>query len=102
MTRLLVGVLAGMFLTMALTARAATPATAATAATTQAANVTPDAADVIKKLGQTYAKLKSLDLSGKLSGDFDVAGQKKNENAPFNSTYASPNQFRHEIKNEAI
>jgi peroxiredoxin/outer membrane lipoprotein-sorting protein len=93
-------------LTVALVASAglaAEPATAPTAApATAKASVTPEAAAVLEKVSSAYANLKSLDLSGNLSGEFDVAGQKENHKADFTTSFAAPNKFKHEVKDEAL
>ena len=93
-------------LTVALVASAglaAEPATAPTAApATAKASVTPEAAAVLEKISSAYANLKSLDLSGNLSGEFDVAGQKENHKADFTTSFAAPNKFKHEVKDEAL
>lgn len=64
--------------------------------------ISPDAAAVLEKLSKAYADLKSLDLTGKLSGEFDVEGDAKNENAEFTSSFAAPNKFRHELKDDSV
>jgi peroxiredoxin/outer membrane lipoprotein-sorting protein len=71
-------------------------------ATTQSSTVSPDAAAVLAKVGDAYSKLKSIQQTGNLNGNFDVDGQKNDEKAEFTYSYAAPNQFRHEVKGEAL
>ena len=73
---------------------AATPAAEAT--------VTPAAAAVLDQVAAAYSKLKSLDQSGLLSGEFDIAGQKDTQQVNFNATFVAPNKFRHELKDESV
>jgi thiol-disulfide isomerase/thioredoxin/outer membrane lipoprotein-sorting protein len=71
-------------------------------AATKPAQVSPEASAVIKKVADAYTKLKSLDLVGKLTGELDIGGQKKDEKAEFTSSFAAPNSFKHEIKDEEL
>src|SRR5438046_695181 len=64
--------------------------------------VTPDAAAVLEKIKDAYTKLKSLELTAHVTGEFDVDGQKKKDEADFTASYAAPNRFRHEAKDEAM
>jgi len=81
-----------------------TPASKPTTSTAAAtpATITPAAADVLSKVGATYSKLKSLEISGKLSGEFDVDGQQDKQTTDFTSSFSAPNQFRHEVSDDAI
>ena len=65
------------------------------------AAISPDAKEIMTKVGDAYAKLKSLELSGKLSGEFDVDGQQDHQEAAFNSSFAAPNKFRSEVTDDA-
>lgn len=80
------------------------PASSAAVPTTapSIAKISPEAQAVVQKMGVAYAKLTSLDASGKLSGDFDVAGRQDKQDADFTSSFASPNKFKHEIKDQAV
>jgi len=80
----------------------AKPDIAAAPTTEPAAQVTPEAAAVVKKVSDAYTGLKSLDLAGKMTGDFDVAGKQEKQDATFTSSFAAPNQFKHEVKDEAV
>ena len=84
-------------LSMMLAARADEPTTTAA----QAA-VTPEAATVLADMEQAYAKLSSLDLAGKITGEFDVDGQKANETSEFTTSYSSPNKFRHQMQQDGV
>ena len=81
---------------------AALKSPAATEPAETPAVVTPEAAPVVKKLSEAYSGLKSLDLVGNLSGDFDVAGQKENQTTSFTSSYSAPNKFKHQSKEDAV
>src|SRR5437773_585576 len=65
-------------------------------------NVSPDAADVVAKVGRAYSKLKTLDLAGRLSGEFDVDGQKDSQHVDFTSSFAAPNQFRRDVSDDVF
>ena len=65
-------------------------------------NVSPEAADVVAKVGRAYSNLKTLDLAGRLSGEFDVDGQKDSQHVDFTSAFAAPNQFRRDVTNDAV
>ncbi len=87
----------------------AAPATtqAAPEATTQPAeagaaqaDISPEARVEIEALSKAYTSLKSLDIEGSVTGDFDVAGRTQNETRNFTGGYAQPNMFRHEVKDE--
>src|SRR4051812_40915492 len=69
----------------------------AAAPTTQ---ISPDAQKLLEQVQSAYKDIKSLKLSGDLIGDFDVDGEKRTEKEQFTSSYAAPNRFRHEMKNE--
>jgi len=69
-----------------------------TAPATQAAQVEPKAADLITAMKSAYGKLTALDVAGKVSGNFDVAGQKSKQEQQFSGSYVAPNKFRHESK----
>ena len=71
-------------------------------ATAPAAEVSPEAEAVLKDVGAAYLKLKTLDLVGSMAGDFDVAGEKQNQKVEFTTAYATPNKFKHDVKDEAL
>ena len=72
------------------------------APTTVPAEVTPAAKKLLSTTADAYRNLKTLTLSGTITGDFDVDGQKQNHSARFSTTYAAPNKFRHEMKGNMI
>ena len=51
---------------------------------------------------QAYRKLTSLDLAGKITGDFDVDGQKESHSLEFTTSFSAPNLFRLETKDDAV
>ncbi len=70
---------------------------------TAPADVTPEAQAVLDMLGKTYTDLKTLELSGSINAEFDVAGRQQKQQAEFTSTFQSAShQFRHEMKDDII
>src|SRR4051812_9752307 len=65
-----------------------------TTATTQ---VSPQATELLAKVKQAYTKLTSLEHTGKVTGEFDVDGQKEHDGIEFTSSFSAPNLFRLEI-----
>jgi peroxiredoxin/outer membrane lipoprotein-sorting protein len=57
---------------------------------------------VLSAMDSAYSALKSAQFNGHIVGRFDAAGQIKNEDVAFTSSFAAPNQFRHEIKSEIL
>ena len=47
-----------------------------------------------------YRNLKSLDLTGVMTGDIDVNGQKQAPHVDFTARYVAPGKFRHEVKGD--
>lgn len=66
--------------------------------TSQPSSMAPDAKQLVDQMADAYSKLKSLDLSGKLSKDFDVNGDAQKVDATFTAAYGAPNKFRHTLK----
>jgi thiol-disulfide isomerase/thioredoxin/outer membrane lipoprotein-sorting protein len=112
-----VGVMVGLLAPMSFAADPATTqsgaadakaTTAPAAATTEAATnvplakIAPDAAPILAQVKQAYAKLEGLALAGKVTGDFDVDGQQDNPSIEFTASFAAPNQFKHENKDDAV
>lgn len=64
----------------------------------QAAQVDPKATELVDKVKTAYGKLTALDVAGKVSGNFDVAGQKQQKTQEFTGSFAAPNKFRHQSK----
>src|SRR3954452_12334692 len=73
-------------------------------ATTQSAqaSISPEAKPLLDAMAKAYGDAKSLTLVGKLSLDFDAGGEQKHESIDFNASFAAPNQFRHEIKDDVL
>src|SRR4051812_6670249 len=65
------------------------------------AAITPEAKAVLEKVGTAYSKLKSLDLSGKLTGDLEIDGQTDHPQTAFTSSYSAPNRFKSEAVDDA-
>jgi len=83
-------------------ARADAPATTQPAANAAPATVSPDARKLLTQISQAYSGLKSLSVSGKISSDFDIDGQKDSHQSDFNGIYDAGGKFRHELKGDAI
>ena len=66
------------------------------------ADVPADARAVLDKLGKSYRDLKSLELVGKVTADFDVNGQQSNNSADFTASFQAPNKFRHEVAEDIL
>src|SRR5215471_583870 len=86
----------GFIFTSAAIAQDATtqPATAPATAPT----ITPAAKALLDQVREAYAGLKSLDLAGALTVDFDLAGHQEKHNVNFTASFAAPNKFRHEME----
>jgi thiol-disulfide isomerase/thioredoxin len=65
------------------------------------AAVTPEAKTVVAKVGEAYSKLKTLELSGKLTGDLEIDGQTDHPQTTFTSSYSAPNRFKSEAADDA-
>src|SRR3989440_11747623 len=72
------------------------------APTTVPAEVTPAAKKLLSTTADAYRNLKTLTLSGTITGDFDVDGQKQNHSARFSPTYAAPNKFRDQMEGDDL
>jgi peroxiredoxin len=84
-------------------ARAQTPPATRPAADKQPANVSPEARKVIDDAAAAYAQLKSLQLSGTVSVEVKIDGETPdNHSLSFNSSFAAPNRFRHEAKDDVL
>ncbi|MGB7159964.1 MAG: TlpA disulfide reductase family protein [Tepidisphaeraceae bacterium] len=66
------------------------------------AQVEPKAADLLGQVKSAYGKLSALEVAGKVSGNFDVAGQKNQQQQEFSGSYVAPNKFRHESKEGVV
>jgi peroxiredoxin/outer membrane lipoprotein-sorting protein len=74
----------------------------ATKPSTAPAFISPAAQSTLDAIGKAYHDAKSLSLIGKISLDFDAGGEQKHESADFIASFAAPNQFRHEIKDDVL
>lgn len=61
-----------------------------------------DAAALLERIGETYAKLQSAQFNGHVTGEFDVNGKKTTQDLSFTSSFRAPNQFRHEMKGDVL
>ena len=80
---------------------ATTQSSPTTLPTTQP-SVTPAARAVLDQLRDAYAGLKSLEVAGTVTFDFDVAGQKENHAGSFTGSFVAPAKFRHEMKDDLL
>jgi peroxiredoxin/outer membrane lipoprotein-sorting protein len=62
------------------------------------ATTQPMVASVLADMDTAYAKLQSVQFDGTMTAHFDAAGQQKNDEQSFTSSFAAPNRFRHETK----
>jgi thiol-disulfide isomerase/thioredoxin len=66
------------------------------------ARITPDAKAELDKLTEAYKKLTALELSGAMTTDIVAGGQVVDRRAEFAATFAAPNLFRHEMKDDVL
>jgi peroxiredoxin len=64
--------------------------------------VTDAAKPILDKVRDAYAKLEGLQMSGTWSAKWDIDGEEGNESATFTSSFAAPNKFRHETKDDLL
>src|SRR5207249_7736642 len=76
------------------------PATRPAASTQLSA--TPQAQAELEKIKAAYVGLNSLDVAGKITAHFGVAGQKQNQESEFTSIYLAPNKFRQQVKGDVV
>jgi thiol-disulfide isomerase/thioredoxin len=67
-----------------------------------AVQVSDDAKPVLAKMREAYAKLAGAQMSGTWRAEWDMDGEKGEESAEFTSSYAAPNKFRHETKDDLL
>src|SRR5687767_359664 len=73
------------------------PATAPTTApATQPVRYTSEAQSLLDAVRDAYAMLDSLEVTGTLALDLDVAGQQQSRRSAFTGAMVAPNKFRHE------
>jgi thiol-disulfide isomerase/thioredoxin/outer membrane lipoprotein-sorting protein len=62
----------------------------------------PSADAVLADVDAAYAKLQSAEFDGRIVWHLDAQGQKQNEDVTFASSFASPNKFRHQARNDVL
>jgi thiol-disulfide isomerase/thioredoxin/outer membrane lipoprotein-sorting protein len=80
----------------------ATQSFGAEPATAPATKISDDARKVIKEVSAAYAQIQSADLSGTITGRFDVNGEKKVFDDKFKAEFARGQGFRHEMADDLI
>ena len=83
-------------------AQQADDAPAAAPATQPSAKISPEAQQLLDQINDAYTKLKSLELTGSISGSFDAAGEKYAPANKFTASFAAPNKFRHELSGNIL
>src|SRR5688572_19765991 len=66
------------------------------------ARVSEEARGVLEQVAGAYQKLKSLELAGKVTLATDDGNQQRHHEATFESAFAAPNKFRHQIKDQPV
>jgi peroxiredoxin len=84
---------------------ASIPATAPSAAVASdahaiQAHISPEAKALLEQMRQAYASVKSLQIMGKVAGNYDIDGEKRQELADFSGLYDSHGLFRSEVKGD--
>lgn len=67
-----------------------------------ALNVSEDAKPVLAKMKEAYGKLAGVQMTGTWRAEWDLDGEQGQESAEFTSSYAAPNKFRHETKDDLL
>lgn len=80
--------------------RAKTPTTAPATDAKLEADITPDAKKLISQVAEAYAKLKTLNLTGTMTLEKDVNGNKGQNATSFTSRFQAPNRFEHSTKDD--
>jgi peroxiredoxin len=62
----------------------------------------PSVASVLADMDAAYSQLQSARFDGHIAGHFDVAGQVKDQDTSFASSFNAPNQFRHESHDDIL
>ena len=79
------------------------PAKPGEASTRPSVKISDDARPLVTQLSGAYAKLKSLQLAGTITGQFTVEGSApENRSTNFTASFAAPNKFRHEVKQDVL
>jgi peroxiredoxin/outer membrane lipoprotein-sorting protein len=66
------------------------------------ARVSDEAKALLEKVSAAYQRLKSLELSGKVTLATDDGSQQRTHEATFESAFAAPNRFRHQVKDQPV
>ncbi|HSI37342.1 MAG: redoxin domain-containing protein [Phycisphaerae bacterium] len=66
------------------------------------AKVSDDAKAELAKISAAYKALTALEVAGTLSADIKVGGQAQQERAQITGSFAAPNKFRHEVKDDVV
>jgi peroxiredoxin len=66
------------------------------------ARVSDEARGLLEKVAGAYQKLKSLELAGRVTLATDDGTQQRTHEASFESAFAAPNKFRHQIKDQPV
>ena len=62
------------------------------------AQIDPGAAQLVSEMKSAYGQLTALEVAGKVSANFDISGQKRQQSPEFTGSFAAPNKFRHQSK----
>jgi thiol-disulfide isomerase/thioredoxin len=64
--------------------------------------VSDAAKPVLDKIKDAYAKLAGAQMAGTWTAEWEIGEEKGKESAEFTSSFAAPNKFRHETKNDLL
>ena len=62
----------------------------------------PDSQEILSKVQAAYANIASLECTGTLIIDSEIAGRVEQSNKPFYTAYHIPNKFRYELGRELV
>ncbi len=82
-------------------AAATQPAVARVQLTTQP-STQPAVAAIEAQIDTAYAKLTAARFEGKITGEFTIRGDTHRYQTTFNSSFATPNKFRHDSKDDSL
>ena len=86
----------------AMTARAVLADSATQPMSMQSPTSQPSASIVLENMDTAYSKLQTARFDGKITAHFDVDGQRQDPEISFSSSFAAPNKFRHEAKDNIL
>jgi len=69
---------------------------------TTAPAIPEDVRSLLDDVTQAYRSALSLQMTGTISFQFQAAGEAKNMSGAFTASYRTPNQFRHEVKDDVL